>query len=200
MSNVKFPPEESSESHWSVEHCSDWANCVYGGKCWFQSLLHSTSGTSFKLITLSKGAAAWRNHMSSPVQVISAAPGPCQQNRRSACGKLALTYFMQKRENFLTSQSMCTHADSDTDLLAASERLKNLKNRHIPAKLHRCNAWPQMTFALEEWHETFSLSKYMIQKQIYLTYRLQWDEMESLARHWLKVPLRTLHDAAVKLI
>lgn len=34
----------------------------------------------------------------SPVQVISPAPGPCQQNPRSARGKLALTSFMQKRE------------------------------------------------------------------------------------------------------
>ncbi|KAL1252381.1 hypothetical protein QQF64_017074 [Cirrhinus molitorella] len=34
----------------------------------------------------------------SPVQVISPAPGPCQQNRRSARGKLALTSFMRKRE------------------------------------------------------------------------------------------------------
>lgn len=75
------------------------ANFVYGGKCWFfsTSFLVSAASTCFKLITLSRGTPAGRNHMSKPCPGDFPSTWPCQPNHRSAHGKLALTSFMRKR-------------------------------------------------------------------------------------------------------
>lgn len=178
----------SSKTSWEPLVYRTLQKFIRPSKCslWWQMLILKSSTLNFRhqlqaYHIIQRSSCLEESHVKScpgdfpSTWAVSAEPSVSLREARS-------DLFYAEERVFLTSRSMCTHADSDTDLLAASERLKNLtrrENSHIPARFHQCDAWHQMSVplceSLEEWCKTFSLGKYIIQKQMYLTYRLQCD-------------------------